>query len=110
MEEAVLCFHQVVIVFIRRQVYSTSVALQHIMKSSGPERRMLEDGLHAIQRHSGSTQVIPDMFTITSIDVIIHHGEKLGSGGFAAVYKGDWRGEKVAVKVLEKGLPRAVRD
>lgn len=45
---------------------------------------------------------------ITSLDVIIHEDMKLGSGGYSKVFVGNWLGTKVAVKVLEKGLPHSV--
>lgn len=53
-------------------------------------------------------KAIPDEFVITSLDVIIRHNLKLGEGGFAVVYEGDWKGTRVAVKVLERGVPASV--
>lgn len=61
-----------------------------------------------MQRRSGRVKMLPDEFVITSLDVIIHHDRKLGAGGFAEVFEADWRGTRVAVKVLEKGLPASV--
>lgn len=73
------------------------------------ERKVLESGLHAMQRRSGPLKTTPDEFVITSLDVIIHYDDgKLGQGGFASVYEGDWKGVKVAVKVLDKDLPASV--
>ncbi|PSS36757.1 hypothetical protein PHLCEN_2v1388 [Hermanssonia centrifuga] len=69
------------------------------------ERRFLESGLHAIQRRSGPMKITPDAFVITSLDIVIHDDRKLGEGGFASVFEGDWRGTKVAVKLLERGIP-----
>lgn len=65
--------------------------------------------MYAMQRRSGPTRILPDEFVITSLDVIIKHDKRLGEGGFATVYEGDWKGTKVAVKVLERGVPYTVR-
>lgn len=64
--------------------------------------------MHAMQRRSGRTTLTPDAFIITSLDVIIHEDQGLGEGGFGRVYRGDWQGAEVAVKVFEKGVSRAV--
>ena len=61
-----------------------------------------------MQRRSGRLKMIPDEFVITSLDVIIHYDRKLGAGGFAEVFEADWRGTRVAVKILERGLPPSV--
>ena len=61
-----------------------------------------------MQRKSGRVVVVPDEFVITSLDIIIYHERKLGAGGFAEVYEADWKGTRVAVKVLEKGVPPSV--
>ncbi len=53
-------------------------------------------------------KITPDAFVITSLDIIIHDDRKLGEGGFASVFEGDWRGTKVAVKLLERGIPSSV--
>lgn len=85
--------------------------LQYLADSpalSSPERKLLEHGLHAMQRRSGRLKTIPDEFVITSFDVIIYLERKLGAGGFAEVFEADWRGTRVAVKILEKGLPPSV--
>lgn len=68
----------------------------------------MENSIQALERRSGKRRGPPDMFSITSLDVIIHHDQKLGSGGYGQVYLGDWLGTTVAVKVLEKGLPPSV--
>ena len=65
---------------------------------------MLEVGLHAIQQRSGPMQIAPDQFVITSLDVIVRYDKKLGEGGYATVYEGDWKGTKVAIKELERGV------
>ena len=70
---------------------------------------MLKAGMRAIEQSSGPLETIPDEFVITSLDVVIHYDRgKLGQGGFASVYQGDWRGVNVAVKVFETGLPADV--
>lgn len=69
-----------------------------------------ENGLHAIQRRSTLAQPSVDKFAITSLDVVIYREKKLGAGGFGEVFEGDWRGKRVAVKVLVNGLPSEVRQ
>ena len=64
--------------------------------------------MHAMQRRSGAMRLIPDEFVITSLDIIIHEDEKLGEGGFGRVFRGDWQGVVVAVKVFEKGISQPV--
>lgn len=51
-----------------------------------------------------------DDFRVTSLEVIIHEHKKLGEGGFGQVFRAVWLGTPVAVKVLEKGVPLAVRS
>lgn len=82
--------------------------LQDLEKGSA-ERPLLEKGMHAMQRRSGAMQLAPDEFVITSLDVIVRKDEKLGEGGFGQVFRGDWQGVAVAVKVFEKGIPQPVR-
>lgn len=65
------------------------------------EKRFLEGGMHAMQRRSGDLRSIPDVFDITSLDVIIFHHKKIGEGGCGTVYAADWRGTTVAVKVFK---------
>ncbi|KAJ3551589.1 hypothetical protein NM688_g4615 [Phlebia brevispora] len=66
------------------------------------ERKLLENGMHELQRRSGPMGTIPDEFTITSLDIIILYDRIVGTGGYARVYQGDWKGELVAVKVMEQ--------
>ena len=73
------------------------------------ERSLLEKGMHAMQRRSGTSRLVPDDFVITSLDVIIRHDIKLGEGGFGEVFCGEWQGVTVAVKVFDKRLPHHVR-
>lgn len=65
--------------------------------------------MHAIQRRSGAIRLVPDEFVITSLDVIIREDDKLGEGGYGQVFRGDWQGVVVAVKVFEKGIAQPVR-
>jgi hypothetical protein len=71
-------------------------------------REFLQKGMHAMQHRSGasvsSSRAIPDMFVITSFDVVIHHDKKIGEGGCGQVFLGEWAGTKVAVKVLGGGV------
>lgn len=69
----------------------------------------MENSIQALERRTGKRRNPPDVFSITSLDVIIYEEKKLGSGGYGQVYLGDWLGTTVAVKVLEKGLPPSVR-
>lgn len=61
-----------------------------------------------MQRRSGPLRFVPDVFVITSLDVIIRYDKKLGEGGFTRVYEGLWGRSKVAVKVMERGVPPSV--
>lgn len=73
------------------------------MRDSG-QRRFLENGKHAMERFSGGLQPTPDLFTITSLDVIIYQDKKIGEGSFGQVYEAEWQGSRVAVKVLDKSI------
>ena len=88
--------------------YLLSQFLEYLPASA--ERTYLQQGLHALQRRSGPLKMTVDDFAITSLDVIVHEHRKLGAGGFAEVYEADWKGNRVAVKVLEKGLPPSVLE
>ena len=72
------------------------------------EHRILETGLQALERRSTRSHRLPDEFVITSLDILVHHHLKLGQGGFAKVYEADWKGTRVAVKELERGIPVSV--
>jgi serine/threonine protein kinase len=61
-----------------------------------------------LERRTGVSRAPADTFQITSLDVIVHDHQKLGSGGFGQVYVGDWHGVAVAVKVFERGVPQSV--
>jgi predicted unusual protein kinase regulating ubiquinone biosynthesis (AarF/ABC1/UbiB family) len=89
--------------------YAWCLNVQHLLnQAESVERRFLEHGMHAMQRRSGGMTTMPDLFLITSLDVVIHHDKKVGEGGFGQVYEADWQGNAVAVKVLEKGIPPSV--
>jgi predicted unusual protein kinase regulating ubiquinone biosynthesis (AarF/ABC1/UbiB family) len=68
----------------------------------------MERSIAVLETRTGKQRSPSDFFSITSLDVIIHQEDKLGSGGYGQVYVGDWHGAKVAVKVLERGLPSNV--
>ncbi|KZT26137.1 kinase-like protein [Neolentinus lepideus HHB14362 ss-1] len=72
------------------------------------ERVFLQKILNAMIRVSGSTTSASDDFLITPLDIIIHEHKKLGQGGFAAVYQGDWKGTTVAVKVIDNAVHERV--
>jgi len=82
-------------------------AMQGLQKNleDAVERLVLTKGMHALQRRSGHLSSTLDEYLITSFDIIIHNNEKLGGGGFGTVYKADYHGNSVAVKVLDKGVP-----
>lgn len=56
-----------------------------------------------MRRRTGDLRIPVDQFAISSYEVAIHREKKLGSGGFAKVYKGTYRDRAVAVKVLTEG-------
>ncbi|TFK52892.1 kinase-like protein [Heliocybe sulcata] len=72
------------------------------------ERRFFERILNAMVRISGPMATIPEDFVITAFDIIVHEDKKLGQGGFATVYQGDWKGAVVAVKVIDSGVHEMV--
>ena len=74
------------------------------------ERSLLEKGMRAMQRRSGAMPTAMDDFRVTSLEVIIHEHKKLGEGGFGQVFRAVWLGTAVAVKVMERGVPLAVRS
>jgi hypothetical protein len=71
-------------------------------------QEFLEQGIHAMQRRSGGLSSVPDVFAITHLDVIIHRIKRLGNGGYAQVFEGEWQGSPVAVKVLDSKVPQSV--
>jgi hypothetical protein len=79
--------------------------LQHLLHNAGEDnttaRKVLSVGMQAIQRVSGrqAPAQVPD-WVITSYDVEVEKGRKLGVGGFGIVYRGIWNGTIVAVKQL----------
>lgn len=73
------------------------------------ERKFLEQGVHAMQRVSGQPRYETDSYLITSLEIIIDRDRRLGSGGYGEVFEGDWHGSRIAVKVLDRGLPESVR-
>lgn len=69
------------------------------------ENRLLERGMHAMQRVSQPLRFPPSTTIITSLEVIIHYDARIGVGGYGEVYTGEWRGKSVAIKVLDKSVP-----
>jgi len=73
--------------------------------------------MHAMERCTGDLNIVPDVFDITSLDIIIHRDKKIGEGGCGEVFIADWQGNTVAVKVfkLDKGahpdvIPRFMKS
>lgn len=77
--------------------------------SNSVERDVLTSVKAALERRSGRKAIIPDKFTITSLDVVVHYDKLKGRGGFARVYEGTYRGKRVAIKQLEMRFPPSVR-
>ena len=112
MQEAMIAIQKVRSSFAHPTRYLTcphfTQKLKHLDHGSA-ERPLLEQGMHAMQRRSGAMRLVPDEFVITSLDVIIREDDKLGEGGYGQVFRGDWQGVVVAVKVFEKGIAQPVR-
>ncbi|OCH91140.1 kinase-like protein, partial [Obba rivulosa] len=66
-----------------------------------PQRALLVEGVSVLQRSSGKVapKDIPP-WVIATLDIDFDEKDKLGGGGFAEVFKGQWRGSSVAVKRL----------
>jgi serine/threonine protein kinase len=73
-----------------------------------PALLFLKQAMLAMQRRSGVMTSTPDAFVITSLEVVIHRDRKIGEGGFGQVFEAQWQGSRVAVKVLNKGVPSIV--
>lgn len=79
--------------------------MQYVDKlHDGPEKQLCQRGLEAMKRAGGETPIPIDHFAISSFEVEIHRGEMLGSGGYAEVYRGTYRGRSVAVKMFPRGI------
>jgi abelson tyrosine-protein kinase 1 len=68
------------------------------------DREFMATGLDALRRLSKGTDLDLPSWTITSFEVYI--GERVGLGSFSQVFRGTWRKHTVAVKVLDKTVPR----
>lgn len=71
-------------------------------------REFLESGLHAMQQISGPLRYSNEEHLVTSLEIIVDRNRKLGSGGYADVFEGDWYGTRVAVKILHQDLPESL--
>lgn len=67
------------------------------------DREFIETGIDALRRLSGAEVRLPS-WTITRYEV--EREEKIGLGFFSDVYRGTWRSQVVAIKVLAPTTPR----
>lgn len=112
MEEAIIAIHKVRSrsrTLTHSLMYSHSLQKLEHLEHGSAEFKLLEQCMHVIRRCSGSIRLAPDEFVITSLDVVIYKHEELGESGFSQVFRGDWQGLTVAVKVFKKGIPQPVR-
>ena len=68
------------------------------------DREFIETGIDALRRLSQGTDLTVPNWTITRYEVELD--EKIGIGFFSDVYKGQWHGHTVAIKVLAETTPR----
>lgn len=66
------------------------------MISPAPEEKFIRVATAALQRmskskHGQSPSIQP--WTLTSLEVAIHHEEKIGKGSFGMLYRGEWDGK-----------------
>lgn len=82
----------------------------HDLPQDSPERAVLNNVVSLIRRPSRSdlSETIPNELRITPLDLLRYNNRKLGAGGFASVFEGDWIGTKVAVKVMRRNISQSV--
>lgn len=108
MQDIVLSIHKVSLLVVHSAMIL--IRTQYVIAlPDSIERNMLQKGMFAMQRISGPMRGNLDDFVITPVDIIIHYERKLGEGGFARVFEGDWKGSRVAVKELVSGVSHVVR-
>ena len=70
------------------------------------DREFIVTGIDALRRLSKGTDLGLPSWTITQFEVELE--EKVGFGSFSEVFRGTWRKNTVAVKVLDKTTPRKI--
>ena len=68
------------------------------------DREFIVTGIDALRRLSKGTNLELPNWTITQFEVELE--EKVGFGSFSEVFRGTWRKDTVAIKVLDKTTPR----
>lgn len=83
----------------------------HNLPQDSPERAVLNNVVSLIVRRpsrSELSETIPNELRMTPLDLLRYNNRKLGAGGFASVFEGDWIGTKVAVKVMRRNISQSV--
>jgi hypothetical protein len=73
-----------------------------------PQRQFLENAMQAMLRSPHCRPAVSDVFELSSLDVVIHYNKKLGEGRFGKLFRGDWQGTAVVVRILDNVTSQSV--
>ena len=77
---------------------SLSMGLKSMNQANEDNRDSLKKILGSLQRRTGKVAEL-ESYTITSFEV--ERLERIGFGGFSEVWRGQWRGAIVAIKIFD---------